>query len=63
MAEEKNEPVPQTSPVRASLLSRVRGALHGPVLIGGDAGNDVLIGLPYLPDAEVRCRRDNHRCW
>lgn len=44
MAEEKNEPVPQTSPARASLLSRVRGALHGPVLIGVVAAL-VAIGL------------------
>ena len=34
MVEEKTEPVLEASPVRASLLSRVRGALHGPVLIG-----------------------------
>ena len=34
MVEEKNEPVPEAAPARVSLLSRVRGALHGPVLIG-----------------------------
>ena len=44
MVEEKNEPVPEASLVRASLLSRVRGALHGPVLIGVVAAL-VAIGL------------------
>ena len=44
MVEEKNEPVHEASLVRASLLSRVRGALHGPVLIGVVAAL-VAIGL------------------
>jgi hypothetical protein len=34
MVEEKNETVPETAPAQVSLVSRVRGALHGPVLIG-----------------------------
>lgn len=34
MAEDKNDSAPQTAPAKVSFLSRVRGALHGPVLIG-----------------------------
>lgn len=34
MAEDKNDSAPQTAPAKVSSLSRVRGALHGPVLIG-----------------------------
>ncbi len=34
MVEEKSELVPEAAPARVPLFSRVRGALHGPVLIG-----------------------------
>lgn len=34
MAEDKNDSAPQTAPTKVSFLARVRGALHGPVLIG-----------------------------